>query len=80
MTGRVLIVDDEQNIRRRLRAVLEEQGHEHEDIGQMHPAMVGIVHDDCIPISERWPDGGTGQDHRRAPRPPATGQGASPHA
>jgi len=23
-----------------------------EDIGQMHPAMVGIVHDDCIPISE----------------------------
>lgn len=33
MTGRILVIDDEQNIRRMLRAVLEERGHEVADIG-----------------------------------------------
>jgi two-component system nitrogen regulation response regulator NtrX len=40
MTGRILIVDDEQNIRRMLRAVLEEQDHEVSDVAGGSEATV----------------------------------------
>ena len=40
MTGRILIVDDEQNIRRMLRAVLEEQEYEVHDVGGGSEAAV----------------------------------------
>ena len=40
MTGRILVVDDEQNIRRMLRAVLEEQEYEVGDVGGGSEACV----------------------------------------
>ena len=40
MTGRILVVDDEQNIRRMLRAVLEEQEYEVRDVGGGSEACV----------------------------------------
>jgi two-component system nitrogen regulation response regulator NtrX len=64
MSGRVLIVDDEANIRRMLAALLRAEGYEVEEAAGSHPALLAVQqHEpDAIFLDLLMPPGPTGLD------------------